>query len=547
MRYKVALPVFLGILLSAFYIGVSEAMTGMISHKDRRSISTDPFITLHALEIEADWVSTDRVWLDFTNSIQDLVPKFIINPYEYPSGSIVSGTVSGTWNSAGSPYTAIGDITIPQGEELTIQAGVEVRLAAGVKLVAEGDLLAMGEAGSPVIFTSDQLDPQPGDWGWLEIYSDGTRLRYVTVEYGIYGIMVKTEGGIIGPVIEHSLIRYNERDGIRIRAQSRNGEARNQTQVLNSTITQNSPGIFIAAYGASIVSYAEPIIRNNTITQNRGNGIWVNGEQGWAEDADGIALGEIVGNTITENEYDGILIRGGGGEYGCIPSPCIAGTANPKVLANYIAENGFDGITVIAVFHEGLPYRGYASPLIANNVIVNNTQSGIEVSADHVYESASPRILNNTIVSNTGMGIELPERVGFGLAIFNNLMVSNTVGIQAKDDYFPDLGCNDMWENGTNLEGFPSSYGDITTTNPNGDPSDIYFNIFLKPHFVDAANLDFHLAGVSPAIDAGCSHDDLPTDDFDGDNRQQGKRIDIGADEVQGAWFIQNLPLILVP
>ena len=127
------------------------------------------------------------------------------------------------------------------------------------------------------------------------------------------------------------------------------------------------------------------------------------------------------------------------------------------------------------------------------------------------------------------------------------MIVSKNVGIQAYDDTFPDLGCNALWDNGTDLDGFPPEYGNTTTTNPNGDPSDIYLNIFMEPHFADSANQDYHLTGVSPAIDAGCSHDDLPAADIDGDIRQQRSRIDIGADEYQVSWFVLNLPLMLTP
>ncbi len=53
----------------------------------------------------------------------------------------------------------------------------------------------------------------------------------------------------------------------------------------------------------------------------------------------------------------------------------------------------------------------------------------------------------------------------------------------------------------------------ITSTNYNGDPCDIYNNIFLNPQFVNASQYDFHIQSYSPCIDAGD-----PTLPYDPDN-----------------------------
>lgn len=81
--------------------------------------------------------------------------------------------VNETWIPADGPYIIQGDITIPMGSTLTIQAGTVVRFDSGdmqaagvdmnhVELVVKGQLIINGTAGQPVQFTSQGATP--GSW-----------------------------------------------------------------------------------------------------------------------------------------------------------------------------------------------------------------------------------------------------------------------------------------------------------------------------------------------------------------------------------------------
>ena len=56
-----------------------------------------------------------------------------------------------------------------------------------------------------------------------------------------------------------------------------------------------------------------------------------------------------------------------------------------------------------------------------------------------------------------------------------------------------------IWTDGNWLPGF----GELDTTNVNGNKCDIYFNLFMDPLMKDPENGDFSLLGDSPCIDAG--------------------------------------------
>ncbi|MCB9136259.1 MAG: hypothetical protein H6636_12590 [Anaerolineales bacterium] len=92
-------------------------------------------------------------------------------------GSIISDT---TWTAEHSPYIVTANINVVEGITLIIDPGVTVRFNAGYKLQVNGQLIVQGTGESPVRFTSNQADPQPGDWDKIEL------IPTITDENGVY-------------------------------------------------------------------------------------------------------------------------------------------------------------------------------------------------------------------------------------------------------------------------------------------------------------------------------------------------------------------------
>ena len=98
------------------------------------------------------------------------------------SGAITADTV---WGPGGSPYVVTGDMTVNNGFTLTVAPGVEVRFDGNYALNVRGTLEAEGTAAQPILFTSNQPEPAPGDWAFLDLRSDSVNsvLRHAVIEY----------------------------------------------------------------------------------------------------------------------------------------------------------------------------------------------------------------------------------------------------------------------------------------------------------------------------------------------------------------------------
>jgi hypothetical protein len=99
------------------------------------------------------------------------------------SQTTVNGNQSGTWTSSGSPYEVTGDVTVPNGQVLIINAGVEINFQGHYKFNVDGQLLVNGTEGDLVLFTTDDIAT---GWGGIrfDTVDEISIFNYCKIENG---------------------------------------------------------------------------------------------------------------------------------------------------------------------------------------------------------------------------------------------------------------------------------------------------------------------------------------------------------------------------
>jgi hypothetical protein len=116
----------------------------------------------------------------------------------------LAGPLPDTVRAGNRPHLVVGDIEVPVGRTVTVEAGSVFLFKNFTGLHVQGKLVAQGTKEQPVIFTSEndrarnpatQLYPNPYDWNGVYLHPDatGTIMSYCTVCYSVYGIVSETK------------------------------------------------------------------------------------------------------------------------------------------------------------------------------------------------------------------------------------------------------------------------------------------------------------------------------------------------------------------
>jgi parallel beta-helix repeat protein len=305
--------------------------------------------------------------------------------------------------------------------------------------------------------------------------------------------------------------------------------------IANNLITQNV-GFAIRSDTATLV------IRNNTVTRNRGRGIFVVRSQ-----ADVTNNAVTLNVLFTNDAYSGPLA---GGIYCWGSEVRVAGNLVCGNSSGTFNEYGFcGGILLMA---------GSAGPVTGNVVKGNNAQAGggIDVrdarcdvvgnviagnsaasdGAGLMIGPGTGLVANNTIVDNRAAGEGgAIFASGGGAVIVNNIIAANSSGVMAAYGANPTFRNNCFFQNGT--------YEVRGAASPIGASG----NIDADPRFGSLRYGNLHIRPNSPCRDAGLSDVVSSGDrDMDGQPRVMHGRVDIGADESDGATWSESPTVVRV-
>jgi len=441
----------------------------------------------------------------------------------YDYGLTVTGEVSGIWSGY---VTVNGDITVPAGDSLIIEAGTWIRFTGNFNMYVYGYVKSNGAEADTVLFTTWPTLPETaGQWRGIDFYDvadDNSHIKYTQVEYAYDGIYYEW----CAANVEHSLFQYNSRYGLYMNRSD--GSLVNHSVFMYNT----SAGIYM--------DYSTVSIEECLIKKNPSHGISVNNKSN----------ASISSCIMDENKY-GIV---------------AASTSNPTIDGCNFLNNINDGIHFSKIYDRGIVtnntfesnangiYLNYgSSPLISNNsffrngdgieiyydcdgIITENLFIGnsngiyfntsshncqIEISKNIIaYQSndgilkyttsnsytVDPKIINNTIFGNSGDGIHIIRR---GITVIRNNIISENGGYGLNAEYNIDTCDNNtIYENAlgafSNLDYLPQETWNFVSVNPNNNTScDVHRNINEDPQFNFSDTLDFTLQISSKCIDGG--------------------------------------------
>ncbi|NQV18123.1 MAG: right-handed parallel beta-helix repeat-containing protein [Armatimonadetes bacterium] len=343
--------------------------------------------------------------------------------------TIPGGNVSGIWLQSGSPYLIEGQITIPDGQTLTIDPGCLIEFQVHYKFKVQGRLLAIGTEQDSIIFTVadttgfSNFDIPDGSWHGIRFENtpttnDSSKIVYCHLEYGkaIGNTTDDKNGGAIfidgfpKVLISNCTVVNNKckRDGGGIYCSD-------AAQIKHSIIQNNCA----YEYGGGICfGYPNPGIYNSIVCNNKaetggGGGIEVYG-----------GCDPQIINTIISNNTS--YLEGGG-----IRTMASSGT---KIINSLICNNDNHGI-----------YAYECSPIVTNTDIVNNIGYG------HLFGEDPWPLNSNEIPRDTEIKKDFLNREN--RVVFTNSIlwgntqgenwIGNTYNLENVDPMFvdPSSGC----------------------------------------------------------------------------------------------------------
>ena len=416
------------------------------------------------------------------------------------SGALSSDT---TWSLSNSPFTVTGNILIPDGVTLTIEAGVTVKVNSGLYIKNEGVLTAVGTSSDKITFQSSADSPAKSDWEGIRIrstggsvidgsqnYTSGSQFKYVVIKHADIGLYIY-DAGLHASYTEFDTNKY----GVEIR--------KTDGVVIDlSTFTGNTNGIWSEYEPSGSDSYGnieDTYITNSTFSSNS-NGIDLIMNQR-----------DFKNLNITKNIFTGnnIGIDFGGGGYG------------PRVHSVLISENivynsTSYGVNLGQVYGPGTDTSADYPLELTKNFIVNNAGGALFVGSS---SSVKYKIDKNILITNeSDINSVLFNHRSPAHIISNNSIITKgkNIYIDGSSSYHPNnLNFTyNLFSNASNNEIIDIKYGSGHVFNNNNLSNPSSTGYFLKNQTDNSIDAENNYWGTSTESEIQAAIYDY-TDDFE--------------------------------
>ena len=356
----------------------------------------------------------------------------------------VSGSQSGVWTLANSPYHIVGNVEVSAGASLLIEPGVTVVAMGNYRLNVLGTITAVGTPADSIRFESGMADPE-AIWRGIRV-TDATSpstFTHIYVEKAEIGVNLTNSPGTVSysrfyknkkgirlygmgnpepPFMEahNNLVEYSIENGILIHQQS-NAHVHHNEVRYNATSNRYWGAIQLTNQTASGSNCPE--ISYNHIHHNVKQGIIA-----WDLTGSGTAIAPYIHHNLIEHNVTGIYLLYASG---FLEGNIIRNNTGPGA-----ADDGagvmLGGPTTLPYFEGNEIYGNYCGLYIGENTI---PMLG-DLSSDHEWAGGGNQIYNN-IDSN-----------GVPHSIFCFSYTDPTIVIKAENNYW---GTNDPAEINTSI------------------------------------------------------------------------------------------------
>ncbi len=242
-----------------------------------------------------------------------------------------------------------GILTVAAGTTLEIRPGSRIRFTRfdsngdGIgehEIFSQGRIRVLGTAAAPVLFTSAETNPQPGDWGAINmmVSEEENLLQYSKVEYGYRGFHAHyAKARLLNSTFRHNVrgAQFQESqvviDGCRFQDNLNGVQFRDSVVTLRNSVISGSHWGLRCVY--SELEMSSCLIENNLVNgANIRDGKLTISDNRITGNRRGLYLqrskGQVVGNDLSANSEHGIFLE----------------DSDVDVVDNRIAENGRAGV-----------------------------------------------------------------------------------------------------------------------------------------------------------------------------------------------------------